>query len=238
MAEFTFKQFNKFVSMETEPTDEQITEIFGVFRNNDKLDKLKKTRQELTLAQKADREKKDAMMKAAAMRARGQKPDEEEKKPGSNTARAQNARDRGNEYSDWRVAEGKQRDVKVDDEVQFDVNEIFVVDKISDKKCYGHLKGSSKIKSYPLSTIQEYFNNQLAEGKSSLADDVHNALDNAKDNEMFEKGGDLYGKDAFAIAQDLIEFDASLEKHTAVQLIRHVETWMDKNDIKYQPSTK
>lgn len=104
MAEITFKKFNQFVSMENDPTDEQITEIFGVFKNNDKLDKLKKTRQELTLAQRADREKKDAMMKAAAMRARGQKPEEDDEKPGSNTARAQNARERGQEYGDWRVA--------------------------------------------------------------------------------------------------------------------------------------
>jgi hypothetical protein len=171
MAEITFKKFNQFVSMENDPTDEQITEIFGVFRNNDKLDKLKKTRQELTLAQRADREKKDAMMKAAAMKARGQTPDDEKKPAGSGTARAQNARERGQEYGDWRVAEAKAP-------------------------------------------------------TSPLGRQVHDSLDNAKDNESFEKGGDLFGKDASAIAQDLVEFDAALGRYRPEQLRSHVESWM------------
>jgi hypothetical protein len=107
MSNITFKQFNTFMSIEGEPTDEQINEIFGVFKNNKKIDDLKKKRAELTAAQKADKARKDAIMKTAAAKARGQQPeDEDEDAPkGSSSARAQQARERGAEYGDWRVAE-------------------------------------------------------------------------------------------------------------------------------------
>lgn len=47
MSDFSFKNFVRFVEIDGEPTDEQINEIFGLFRNNAKLDKLKKEREKL-----------------------------------------------------------------------------------------------------------------------------------------------------------------------------------------------
>ena len=58
---FSFKKFVEFVSLEDDPTDEQITEIFGIFQNNDKAEKLKAEREKL---------RKDAAVKIAAHRAK------------------------------------------------------------------------------------------------------------------------------------------------------------------------
>ena len=47
MSKVSFKKFVEFVESDDEFTDEQINEIFGLFRNNTKLDKLKKEREKL-----------------------------------------------------------------------------------------------------------------------------------------------------------------------------------------------
>lgn len=60
MASFTFKNFLSFVENEEELSDEQICEIFGIFRNNDKVEKLRQQKREL--AQK----KTDALRRANA----------------------------------------------------------------------------------------------------------------------------------------------------------------------------
>lgn len=55
-----FKKFVEFVSMTDEPTDEQINELFGIFKNNEKADKAKAAREKL----KADTAKKVADWRA------------------------------------------------------------------------------------------------------------------------------------------------------------------------------
>lgn len=57
---------------------------------------------------------------------------------------------------------------------------------------------------------------------------VHEALDNAKENEYFEKGGDLYGLNAIAIAIDLQRYCSDCENYSVGQLTSHVETWLSK----------
>jgi hypothetical protein len=60
MSQITFKKFVNYVDLEGDVSDEQINEIFGLFRNNQKLDALKKKRAELktkSAAQKADLDK-------------------------------------------------------------------------------------------------------------------------------------------------------------------------------------
>lgn len=57
----TFKKFTQFVSLPDDHTDEQISEIFGLFKNNEKLDKLKAQRAKL---------KKDTAQKVADWRAK------------------------------------------------------------------------------------------------------------------------------------------------------------------------
>lgn len=60
MSQITFKKFVNFVDLEGDVSDEQINEIFGLFRNNQKIDALKKKRAELktkSTAQKADLDK-------------------------------------------------------------------------------------------------------------------------------------------------------------------------------------
>lgn len=47
MSGFSFKQFQTFIDLEGEVTDEQINEIFGIFRNNSKLQKLRSEREKL-----------------------------------------------------------------------------------------------------------------------------------------------------------------------------------------------
>lgn len=47
MSDLTFKKFVDFVNLEGDVSDDQINEIFGLFRNNQKLDKLKKEREKL-----------------------------------------------------------------------------------------------------------------------------------------------------------------------------------------------
>ena len=60
MASFTFKNFLSFVESEDDLSDEQICEIFGLFRNNDKVEKLRAQKRELV------QKKTDAMRRANA----------------------------------------------------------------------------------------------------------------------------------------------------------------------------
>lgn len=113
----TFKKFVQFVEIEGEPTEEQINEIFGIFRNNQKLDKLRAEREKL---KKLSPEKKAALDKALQDFKDGKKPGqkgaEDEKddgnplERGSKTMRSQQARGRAAE-NDWvrdLVGESKQ----------------------------------------------------------------------------------------------------------------------------------
>ena len=43
----SFKKFAEFVALPSDPSDEQITEIFGLFQNNAKIEKLKKEREKI-----------------------------------------------------------------------------------------------------------------------------------------------------------------------------------------------
>lgn len=47
MSNVSFKKFVSFVNLEGDVSDEQINEIFGLFKNNDKVEKLKKERERL-----------------------------------------------------------------------------------------------------------------------------------------------------------------------------------------------
>ena len=47
MSNVSFKKFVSFVNREGDVSDEQINEIFGLFKNNDKVEKLKKERERL-----------------------------------------------------------------------------------------------------------------------------------------------------------------------------------------------
>ena len=47
MSKITFSQFSKFIDSDEDFSDEQINEMFGLFRNNAKLEKLKKERERL-----------------------------------------------------------------------------------------------------------------------------------------------------------------------------------------------
>ena len=61
MTRASFKKFTEFVDAEEAYSDEQICEIFGLFKNNDKLDKLKAAREKLKadeLAKKKEISKK------------------------------------------------------------------------------------------------------------------------------------------------------------------------------------
>jgi len=74
MSDISFKKFSLFIDG-PETSDEQITEIFGLFKNNDKLEKLKKERERL----KAKRagvtgNKEDALDIALKNLAAGKKP--------------------------------------------------------------------------------------------------------------------------------------------------------------------
>lgn len=57
----SFKKFSEYVTLPDEPTDEQIVEIFGLFQNNQKIDKLKAQREKL---------KQDTAKKVADWRAK------------------------------------------------------------------------------------------------------------------------------------------------------------------------
>jgi hypothetical protein len=70
MSDLSFKKFVQFVELDGEPSDEQINEIFGLFRNNQKLDKLKKEREKLKGMSDA---KKKALDQALADFASGKK---------------------------------------------------------------------------------------------------------------------------------------------------------------------
>lgn len=71
MSELSFKNFMRFVELDGEPSEEQINEIFGLFRNNQKLDKLKKEREKLKSMSAA---KKAQLDKALKDFADGKKP--------------------------------------------------------------------------------------------------------------------------------------------------------------------
>jgi len=62
MADISFKQFLTIVDQDTEPTAAQLDEIFGIFRNNAKLDKIKKQQAELHAKRKELRDKKAAAL--------------------------------------------------------------------------------------------------------------------------------------------------------------------------------
>jgi hypothetical protein len=61
----SFKQFNQFASLPEAATDDQINEIFGVFRNNERVEKLKAKQAELLAKRK---EKQDQLKKAMSDR--------------------------------------------------------------------------------------------------------------------------------------------------------------------------
>lgn len=62
-----------------------------------------------------------------------------------------------------------------------------------------------------------------------IAAHVAESLDNANENGYFEPGQSLYRADAFAIANDLVDFDANCGDFEPSQLIKPVEAWMDRN---------
>lgn len=65
MAGFTsFKTFSSFIDREDDPTDEQITEIFGLFKNNEKLERLKRERERLKGLSAAKKAELDKALKA------------------------------------------------------------------------------------------------------------------------------------------------------------------------------
>ena len=64
-----------------------------------------------------------------------------------------------------------------------------------------------------------------------LENTVHEALDNALDN-----GYDMLKFTNMQIAIDLIEFDAVLEKHSAEELIPHIESWRFKKEPVVSPT--
>ncbi len=68
---FTFKKFVEYVEIDGEPSDEQINEIFGLFRNNKKLDQLKAQREKL---KGMDAKKKAELDQALKDFAAGKKP--------------------------------------------------------------------------------------------------------------------------------------------------------------------
>jgi hypothetical protein len=61
----SFKQFNQLASLPEAATDDQINEIFGVFRNNERVEKLKAKQAELLAKRK---EKQDQLKKAMSDR--------------------------------------------------------------------------------------------------------------------------------------------------------------------------
>lgn len=103
MADITFKKFNTFISMQDEPTDEQIAEMFGVFKNNKRIADLKKRHADMTAADRAEKVRKDAIMKAAAAKSRGQEPTDikPDEYVGSSSARAAQARARSSDRDVW-----------------------------------------------------------------------------------------------------------------------------------------
>jgi hypothetical protein len=66
MSKVSFKKFNEFVETGDELSDEQINEIFGLFRNNAKLDKLKKERERLKGMSSEKKKELDAALAAWA----------------------------------------------------------------------------------------------------------------------------------------------------------------------------
>jgi hypothetical protein len=64
MVDISFKKFLSFVSSDEHMSDEQITEIFGLFKNNAKLDKLKAEREKLKAAKEAKGKELDKALHA------------------------------------------------------------------------------------------------------------------------------------------------------------------------------
>ena len=103
MAQITFKNFLTFVDHEGEMTDEQICEIFGIFRNNAKVDALRKQKAELAAKRSEEQKKKDAIFakrKADLAAADAENGGYNPKERGSLTARSQQAQGRAAER-DW-----------------------------------------------------------------------------------------------------------------------------------------
>ncbi len=71
MSKLSFKTFAKFVDLEGEVSDEQINEIFGLFKNNSKVEKLRKEREKL---KNMSAEKKAQIDRALQDFASGDKP--------------------------------------------------------------------------------------------------------------------------------------------------------------------
>jgi hypothetical protein len=93
----SFKQFNDFVETD-DLTEERVDEIFGIFRNSEKIEKLKAEREALLAKRKEEQKKKDAIFKNAKKRIE----DEEqwEKERGKVTMRSQASQGRAAEL-DW-----------------------------------------------------------------------------------------------------------------------------------------
>lgn len=73
------------------------------------------------------------------------------------------------------------------------------------------------------------YNQPMSNHLQVIVAHVAESLDNAKKNGYFEPGQSLHGMDAFAIAIDLVEFDANCNDFDPSQLIKPVEAWMDRN---------
>lgn len=105
MLKVSFKQFSTFVDLPEEASPEQIQEIFGLFKNNEKIDVLKKKRDELKAQQDSKKKelekKKDEIWAAQRAKLGGQTPAAQKTAPRpSGTPRSAQAAGRAAER-DW-----------------------------------------------------------------------------------------------------------------------------------------
>lgn len=96
MSQISFKNFSTFVDLNEEPSPEQLQELFGLFRNNEKLNAIKKKKEELKAAEEKKKKEISQAKDAAFAKRRGeiQNPSADPLQRGTNSSRSVQAANR------------------------------------------------------------------------------------------------------------------------------------------------